>query len=136
MFIPDPNFFHSGSQIRIKEFKYFDPKNWFLRSRKYDLGCSSRIPDSDFLPIPDPGVKKAPNPGFWIRIRNTVGITDGKSTPVPVSRFYKKSRLDCGEERCVLDAVGKQRYRPRAMSDRRWRRSPPRTISTWLKSFM
>ncbi len=22
--------------------------------RKYDLGCSSRIPDPDFLPIPDP----------------------------------------------------------------------------------
>jgi hypothetical protein len=24
-----------------------------------------------FLPIPDPGVKKAPDPGTWIRIRNT-----------------------------------------------------------------
>ncbi len=36
-------------------------------SKKYDLGCSSRIPDpdADFLPsrIPDPGVKKAANPG-------------------------------------------------------------------------
>ncbi len=36
-------------------------------------GCSSRIPDpnADFLPsrIPDPGVKKVPNPGS--RIRNT-----------------------------------------------------------------
>ena len=31
-------------------------------------------PDTDFLPsrIPDPGVKKAPNPGSRIRIRNTV----------------------------------------------------------------
>jgi hypothetical protein len=30
-------------------------------------------PDADFLPsrIPDPGVKKAPNPGSRIRIRNT-----------------------------------------------------------------
>ncbi len=28
------------------------------------------IPDQDFSPIPDPGVKKTPNPGFWIR--NTV----------------------------------------------------------------
>ena len=41
---------------------------------------SSRIPDpdADFLPsrIPDPGVKKAPNPGSRIRIRNT----DGKLT--------------------------------------------------------
>jgi hypothetical protein len=30
-----------------------------------DPGCSSRIPDPDlvFLPIPDPGIKKAPDPG-------------------------------------------------------------------------
>ena len=36
-------------------------------SRKYDQGCSSRIPDPDldFYPsrIPDPGVKKALDPG-------------------------------------------------------------------------
>ena len=50
-------FFQSGSRIRIKEFKYFNPKKWFLSSRKYDPGCSSWIPDpdADFLPIPDPG---------------------------------------------------------------------------------
>ncbi len=48
-----------------------------LSSKKYDPGCSSRIPDpdADFLPsrIPDPGVKKAPNPGSGsrLRIRNT-----------------------------------------------------------------
>jgi hypothetical protein len=54
--IPDPTFFHPGSElfpsrIRIKELKYFNPKKWFLSSRKYD-GCSSRIPDPDldFLP--------------------------------------------------------------------------------------
>jgi hypothetical protein len=75
--IPDPNCLHPGSRILIKELKYFNPqkskKKWFLRSKKYDPGCSSRIPDpdADFLPsrIPDPGVKKAPNPGS--RIRNT-----------------------------------------------------------------
>ncbi len=81
--IPDPTFFHPGSRIRtvlipdpgsrilIKECKYFNPqkskKKWFLSSKKYDPGCSSRIPDpdADFLPsrIPDPGVKKVPNPG-------------------------------------------------------------------------
>jgi hypothetical protein len=33
--------------------KYFNPKKWFLSSRKYDPGS-----------IPDPGVKKAPDPGF------------------------------------------------------------------------
>jgi hypothetical protein len=55
--IPDPNFF--PSRIRIKEFKYFNPKNLFLSSRKYDPGCSSRIR----ILIPDTGVKKAPDPG-------------------------------------------------------------------------
>ncbi len=61
--IPDPNF---PSRIRIKEFKHFNPKKWFLSSRKYGPGCSSRIPDPDpyFLPIPDPGVKKAPDTVF------------------------------------------------------------------------
>ncbi len=50
------------SRICIKEFKYFNPKNCFLSSRKYDPGCSSRI--RIFYPskIPDPGVKKAPDP--------------------------------------------------------------------------
>jgi hypothetical protein len=44
------------SRIRIKEFKYCNTKKWFLSSRKYDPDCSSWIPD--------PGVKKAPDPGF------------------------------------------------------------------------
>jgi hypothetical protein len=64
--IPDPNCLHPkpGSRIRIKEFKCFNPRKRFLSSRKYDPGCSSRIPDpndGDFYPsrIPDPGVKKA-----------------------------------------------------------------------------
>ncbi len=30
--IPDPNFFHPGSRIRIKEFKYFNPQKLFLSS--------------------------------------------------------------------------------------------------------
>ncbi len=49
MFILDPNFFYL-------EFQYFIPQKWFLSTRKYDPGCSSRIPDPDpdFLPIPDP----------------------------------------------------------------------------------
>jgi hypothetical protein len=64
---PDPNCLYPGSRIRIKEFKCFNPKKWFLSSRKYDPGCSSRIPDTDAdfysSRIPDPGVKKAPDPG-------------------------------------------------------------------------
>jgi hypothetical protein len=45
-------------------FKYFYPKK-FPSSRSYDPGCYSRIPgpDLDFLPIPDPGLKTAPDPG-------------------------------------------------------------------------
>ncbi len=36
---PDPNFFHPGSEffpsrIRIKEFKYFNPKKWSMLSEK------------------------------------------------------------------------------------------------------
>ncbi len=64
--IPDPNCLHPGSRISIKEFKNLNPKKWFLSSRKYDPGCSSWIPDpdADFLPIPDPGVKKALNRGY------------------------------------------------------------------------
>ncbi len=89
--IPDPNCLHPGSRIRIKEFKYFNPqkknkKKRFLSSKKYDPGCSSRIPDpdADFLPIPDPGSRgqkgtrsRIPDPDpqhwmepmLWIRIR-------------------------------------------------------------------
>jgi hypothetical protein len=55
--IPDPGSEFFPSWIRIKEFKYFNPKKWFLSSRKYDLGCSFRIPSRirTFYPsrIPD-----------------------------------------------------------------------------------
>ncbi len=63
--IPDPNFFHPGSRISIKEFKYFNPKKLFLSSTKYDPGCTSRNRILTFYPsrIPDPGFKKAPDPG-------------------------------------------------------------------------
>ncbi len=80
MFFPDPNFSipDPGSQIQgHKDFRIPDPdphqrievffpqKKLFLSSRNYDPGCSSRIldPDLDFLSIPDPGVKKTPDPG-------------------------------------------------------------------------
>ncbi len=78
--IPDPNFFHPGSRIHMKELKYFNPKNCFLSSRKYDLGCSSqirilifypsRIPRSKRHRIPDPGSGSATlkNTKWFIRI--------------------------------------------------------------------
>jgi hypothetical protein len=65
--IPDQTFFHPGSRI-LKEFKYFNPqkskKKWFLSSKKYDPGCSSRIPDpdADFFPSRIPGSKRYPIP--------------------------------------------------------------------------
>jgi hypothetical protein len=64
--IPDP-----GSAS--KNLSILSPKKWFLSSRKYDLGCSSRIPDpdADFLPIPDPGSRGQKGTGSRIRIRNT-----------------------------------------------------------------
>jgi hypothetical protein len=71
--IPDP-----GSGSTSKNVSIFIPKKLFPSSRKYDLGFSSRIqiPDLDFLPIPDPGVKKARDPGAkkgtGSRIRNIV----------------------------------------------------------------
>jgi hypothetical protein len=69
MFIPDQTFFHPGSElspsrIRIKELKYFNPKKWFLSSRNYDSGCSSRIRRADFLVSTHPGSRgHAPDPG-------------------------------------------------------------------------
>jgi hypothetical protein len=93
MFIPDPGSDFFPSRIRTvsipdpgsasKNLRVLTPKKWVLSSRKYDPGCSSRIPDSDadFYPsrIPDPGVKKAPDPGsatlhFCLSGANTVNL--------------------------------------------------------------
>jgi hypothetical protein len=66
--IPDPNlsFRDPGSRVKKRPAsnKYFKPKkNLFLSSRKIDLGCSSRVRIIFPSWIPDPGVKKAPDPG-------------------------------------------------------------------------
>ncbi len=58
MFIPDPTFFHPRSSSKnLSILTKKKAKKWFLSSKKYDPGCSSRIPDrdDDFLPsrIPD-----------------------------------------------------------------------------------
>ncbi len=46
-----------------KRFYVFKPKKLFPSFRKYAPDCSSRIQNMIFLLIPDPGVKKAPDPG-------------------------------------------------------------------------
>jgi hypothetical protein len=81
MFIPDPNFLHPGS--RTKRFpdphphqiiSDFNPKKCFYKLSENDPESSSRIPDLDFLPIPDPGVKKAPDPGSAILTKSLTDI--------------------------------------------------------------
>ncbi len=60
------------SRIRIKDLIILSQK-WFLSTQKYIPGFSSRIRILIFYPsrMPDPGVKKAPDPES--RIRNTAG---------------------------------------------------------------
>ncbi len=65
--IPDPNCLHPGSRILIKDLK---KKKLFLSSKKYDPGLFIPDPGSRFRMltfytsrIPDPWVKKAPDPG-------------------------------------------------------------------------
>ncbi len=48
MLIRDPNFFLPESTS--KNLPVFKPKKWFLSSRKYDPGCSSRIRIPIFYP--------------------------------------------------------------------------------------
>jgi hypothetical protein len=72
MFIPDPNFFHHGSRVK----KLPDPgsasasKNLSILTQNIVSKLSEILsgmfvpdPDFDFLPIPDPVVKKASDPG-------------------------------------------------------------------------
>ncbi len=70
--IPDPIFFHPGSAS--KNLSILTHKNGGLSTQKYDPGCPSRIRILFFYlsRIPDPRVKKAPDPGsgsatlhFW-----------------------------------------------------------------------
>jgi hypothetical protein len=70
--IPDLNFVRLGSQIRIKAFRYFNPKT-----------CFSALGSGLFIPDPDPGAKKAPDPGsatlrFSDQVPGYPGIPDSK----------------------------------------------------------
>jgi hypothetical protein len=85
---PGTKFFHPGSRIRIKEFKYFT-QNIVSKLSEIWSGLFNPDPDSSgtlhhgiiFYPswIPDPGNKKAPDPGSssatrsaWIQGRDTM----------------------------------------------------------------
>ncbi len=65
---PGSEFFHPGSRIRIKEFKYFNSKNCF-----YALGNMIRVvhPGSGSRYFTHPGSKGQKGTGSRIRIRNT-----------------------------------------------------------------
>ncbi len=65
--IPETHCLQPRSQIRDphKKISIYNPKKLFITSIKQDQGSSTRIPDSDtdFLPIPDPKLKNASDPG-------------------------------------------------------------------------
>ena len=80
--IPDPTFIHPGSELSPSPDLRSSTKNlciltsqkvkkWFLSSKKYDPGCSFRIPDpdADFLPSRIQGSKRHtipdPDPQHW-----------------------------------------------------------------------
>ncbi len=70
--ILDPNFFHPGPWIRIK-----DLSTVRILTEKFFLASQNMIrvfipdPYPDFLPIQDPGSRGQTGPGSRIRIRNT-----------------------------------------------------------------
>jgi hypothetical protein len=80
MLDPGSELFPPAFRIRIKEFKYLNPKKWFLSSGKYDLGCSYRILIRilTFYPsqIPHPGVPD-PDPIHWF-----LGLPDPHPDPL------------------------------------------------------
>jgi hypothetical protein len=75
MFIPHPGseYFHPGSRIRIKEFKYFNPQEWFLSLRNLL-----------FIPDPDPGSQSRTqiftNPGLDLGVKKALDTGSGSAT--------------------------------------------------------
>ncbi len=97
MFIPDPNFSITDpgsdifpSRIRIKEFNYFNPK---IVSKIAEIWFGLLLPDPDFLPIPDSGVKKALDPGS-ATLKSLRSVIDTFFWMTPTYRRMG-SRLSC-----------------------------------------
>jgi hypothetical protein len=65
------------SIIYAENFKYFNPKKWFLNSRKYDPGSSSRMLILTFYPSWIQGSKRHPIPS------STPSNVDVSPLPVP-----------------------------------------------------
>jgi hypothetical protein len=113
MFIPgilDPNFFHPGFHICIIEFNYFNPKKWFLSSRKYDSGCLSHDPDpgSLFFTRPGPRVQESkrhqiPDPQHWISI---------KKASLSLQPYYLGGEIAEEVLQAVLHVVGQPARHP------------------------
>jgi hypothetical protein len=78
---PGSKFFHPGSRVTkipdpgsaSKNLSVFNPKI-FLSSRKYDPGCSSRIPDPDLDFFTLLGSRGHKGNGSRIRIPNTAAL--------------------------------------------------------------
>ncbi len=139
MFIPTHGSKFFPSRIRIEKFRYFNPKNWFPNFFLNMTVVSSQIripnPDLDFLPIPDPGVKKPSVPAsgtlnFYIpglrekthfslrdgsgmvicgspfTIRTSSMITRGDAAPTRLEQEGRPSRLEGGMRGWDRAAVG------------------------------
>jgi hypothetical protein len=90
---PESEIFRPGTHTRIKELKYFSPKKWFLTSRKYDPGCLWIL---IFLPIPDPGVKKAPDPWYGSAKLHTIIIIIAYTTTHAFVWIFKQQYRNLG----------------------------------------
>ncbi len=107
--IQDPNFFHPGSEffpsqigyrIRIKKFKYFNPKKTVSKlSEIWSELLFIPDPDPDFLPISDPGSRGQkgtgsrfpdPEPQHWF-LQNIKGIPNRVVYPYPTLPYYHDS---------------------------------------------
>jgi hypothetical protein len=101
--VQDPNCLHPGSRILIKEVKYFNPKKskkWFLSSKKYDPGCSSRIQMLTFSHPGSRGQKGTqsripdPDPQNWSPTnshrRQQTATVANKQPPPPTNSHRRK----------------------------------------------
>ncbi len=92
--IQDPNLFFPGSRIRIKEFKNFNPKKWFLSTQKLrnmirivHPGSGSWFFTYPGFRLPDPGVKQAPSPGSaTMAVLVEISLPDPEAVLLPLGK--------------------------------------------------